>query len=275
MRHLRLGGALGIALFVLGCPRQPKPEATSVPATAPEAMTNTESEALRQILCGRVDCPAGTHMCCLQGGGSCLPLPAEDADAVCEIGGETIGAIHCDDDGDCAHGETCCWSPTSHGSLSTRCVKGDCIFGRACRDKTCPAGHACLPFQGPIAPGKCAYQRAEVDCGEPCKGATPVCCWNPRDDTRKCTEDTTEACSIHNEPPGVALRCLRKADCGIDFCCGLGETNCVGSCINSTYVCESVEDCPPTFLDEPVSGCVPGKIPGVPDTVKGCVYGAR
>jgi hypothetical protein len=95
------------------------------------------------ILCGAIDCTAGTEKCCIYEAG---------AETVCMEAGVGCGvasaALRCDDTADCPSGDLCCVVFVAAGDIDVDCLTSCVDAGpRLCnpRASDCPPGLTCGP----------------------------------------------------------------------------------------------------------------------------------
>jgi len=279
LRRLSRVAALMVAGLSTNCQKTQSTQGEGVQSPilvdSPAASTNpagSEDGSHAVVACGKSTCRVGPEKCCPLGEGSCVPI-GEFAQ-YCKVGDTTTGAVLCDDATDCVPGQVCCWKAADSENEYAECGSKPCQLHEACvNDGSCRAGWHCQPPHNALVPGMCERDRIEVQCGNTkCTGATPVCCWNPFGPGGERCIGAREACSPHADPPGVAIECRGAKDCDGEQCCGSFGTTCMGSCTNSSIICETERDCPADYAGIPLRGCLAGQNQQDPPWLKSCVY---
>lgn len=108
---------------------------------------------------------------------------------------------------------------------------------------------------------------SSVPCGDmECSGASPICCWDPGNQTGFCSASAT-ACSMD------ALGCVSGADCGGAQCCaGAMRSLCLPSCADAEMLvfCADVSECPP--VAGKTASCEATEDPSLPFATGYCWY---
>jgi len=194
-----------------------------------------------EIPCHGKTCTAGKEIC----------LNVFSPDAACVPKGtphQDVSYVECDDSGDCAEGQRCCYGDMAYHF--SYCSSKPCDIGQRCKP-----GDAC-GTRMTCAPGSSFYECTEANpqarCGgSTCSGDKPVCL--VRGGKMECAsrrEAFPPDAGFYMPAAGDgALQCTGPKDCGSGRACCLGGpssqlSSCNGSCTaNLNVLCDSDADC--------------------------------
>ncbi|HEY3666285.1 MAG TPA: hypothetical protein VGL19_09805 [Polyangiaceae bacterium] len=188
------------------------------------------------IACGAARCKAGTQVCSLSQGSTCVDAATKPAG----------GALYCDDASDCKAGLACCQTGAS-SELVQVCTP------RKGPESEC-AGEVCEPSGAPCPKGEhCEQQACQFDRRVTCPNRGAPCAKNQYCEWKagqlSCVDQPTEPSSAAEGY--AAFACTRPADCGPgnQCCTGMAEawhaTYCAVNCdlSNTMTICSSARDC--------------------------------